>query len=159
MAETITCASGNKYEWAQPPRYVHWRHGRTGQTFFNKVREIAEGDPDGEVSAQERGMRLLENLTEPEGAALERYMSDVLKAGLGYEPTQDKVPEPDYWELFGRAVYGVKGMKVETTEGEMSVETLDTFREEPGLPADGADVSDVRRKRLEEDGSALPAAV
>ena len=152
MPETIICKSGNTYQWTRPPRHVHWRHGRTGQTFQNKVNDIAESDPDNLLSDQERGMLLLESMSEDEAAALERYIVDVLKSGLGYEPTQDRVPEPDFWELFGRAVYGSKEAKVETTEGEMSVETLDTFREKSGVSTEGAGVPNVRRKRLGEDG-------
>ena len=153
MSETITCKSGNTYEWTRPPRHVHWRHGRTAQTFYNKVNEVAEGYTGDELTEQERGVLLLESMSEQEAEALERYISDVLRHGLGYEPTQDRVPEPDFWELFGRAVYGVKEAKVETTEGEMSVEALDTFREGPGLPADDSDVPDVRGEAEQKDGA------
>jgi peptidoglycan hydrolase-like protein with peptidoglycan-binding domain len=157
MAETITCTSGNKYEWTRPPRHVHGRHGRTGQTFFNKVREIAEGDPENELSAQERGMRLLESLSERDAAALQRYMDDVIRAGLGRAP--EDVPEPDYWELFGRSVYSVKETKVETTEGDTTAAAVETFRAQPGVPADGEDVPDVRTAPVEGDGAPAPAAV
>ena len=158
MPKTITCKSGNTYEWTRPPRHVHWRHGRTGQTFQSKLNEIAEGDSEGALSPEERGLLLFESLSEHDAAALERYMNDVLRVGLSYEPTPDRVPEGDFWELFGRAVYWVTDAKVETTEGEMGVETLDTFREEPGVSQEGADVPDVRRKHLGEDGDTRPAA-
>lgn len=148
MPETITCTSGNTYQWTSPPRHVHWRHGRTGQTFQQKVNAIAEGDPEGEMDATERGMRLMESLSEHDAAALERYINDVLRHGLGYEPTQDKVPEGDFWELFGRAVYGVGATKVETAEGDTTAEAVETFREDAGVPAAGEGVPDVRRKTI-----------
>lgn len=157
MPETITGPSGKTYQWTQPPRHVHWRHGRAAQTFQNKVNEIVGESPD--MPDDEKGLRLMEAMSAGEAAALERYVNDVLKSGLGYEPTPDRVPEIDYWFFYGISVYAVKGAKVETTEGVTDVETLDNFRQEPGVSEAGEDVPDVRRKCIGEDGDSRPAAV
>lgn len=153
--ESVAAPSGKVYQWTQPPRRVHWKHGRAGRTFASKVQEIAEGT-GAEVSDDERGMMLLESLSDSELERLEVYADDVLKHGLGHPPGD--MPETDYWYFFARSVYAVKEMKVETTEGDTTVEAVGTFRKKLGLPSDGEDVPDAGAEHGAEDGDTRPAA-
>ena len=151
----IKAPSGKVYNWTRPPRHIHWKHGRVGQAFAVKMQEIQSGSNG--LDDTEKGIRLMESLSDSEVTKLQTYVDDVLRAGLGYEP--DEVPEPDYWYLFGQAVYSRPDAIVETTEGETDVETVTNFRPESALSEAGESVADVRGEAIAEDGPLRPASL
>lgn len=142
MSKEIVGESGKVYQWNKPPRYVHWRHGRIAHSFHSRFR-AATGETS-DLSHEERGLRLFEQLTEDEAICLEAYVSDVVRSGLGI--TLDEVrliPEGDFWQLFALEVYGLNTAQIETTEGVTDAQTVSTFRTKPLLPETGEDVPHV----------------
>jgi hypothetical protein len=162
MTETVKCESGNEYEWTQPPRHVHWKHGRIARTFNQRSAEFFDGGdlPQEEKARryEEQGIAMLEALTDDERARLEAYIDDVLRCGLGSGVDVRQIPGGDYFELFARSVYGVKTQKVATEEGTTDVESVDNFSDEPALPGLREDVPDVLAGGVEAHGVEVIAA-
>lgn len=172
MSETIKCSSGKEYQWRNPPRHVFWKHGRIANYHAQRVSEINAMDDaeregaenmteEGRVLAKERERqrdsekfyRFMEGMTDEQRARFEEYTSDVIKAGTGMADIS-QISDGDFWELFTRAMRGNEQAKVETAEGETTVETVENFPAEPPLPAVQPDVPDVRRKTIAGVGAA-----
>jgi hypothetical protein len=170
MSDTVTCTSGNVYDWRMPPRHLHWKHGRIADHYRRKVLELNADDglrrqilesmtPEERKEAEQKNnvekfYQFMESMTDDERGRLEAYASDLVKAGTGRSDISD-MPDPDLWELFALARgVAIPDATVDTDEGEVDAAVIESFRSESGVPPVLADVQDVREDAVEAHGAA-----
>ena len=152
MAEEYQLPTGRKVNYSNVPRHVLWKHGRISQTFQVKAAELSQRD---DLNFDERGLALLESLTDDERVKFQAFADDVVKRCTGEDP--DSFAEIDYFTLVGKVLYSLNGAKVQTKEGETDTDSVVTFPEQSGVSGDGEDVQDISSAPVREDANLVSA--
>ncbi len=96
MSKEVALLNGEKRTYKPPPKYVLWRHNRTGAAFTGRIEQIASGTPG--QSFEESGQAFFESMSDEEGAAFEAMADDVVCHSFGqpYLTDANLVKPEDY---------------------------------------------------------------
>ena len=144
--EHLTCPSGQEVQVRRPGPEFMLRSGRVARTFTR-----AMGD---KVKAAAGPEDFVDTLSGDELAAVVSFARELVCAmlvapRLVVNPTKEGDVGPDdigddFWFLFNYGMTGYFNLSVPVGDGEVKVENLETFREEPSVPGDSVDGQDVR---------------
>lgn len=143
-----TCPSGQKVWVKMPGPEFTLKAGRIGRTFSAKLTQ--EDKREGETDA-EYNQRLFESMSDDELETSFAYGRILLVAmcispKLYLNPNADKdqigpddLPADDFWHLVNVYSRRNKGGVVKVADTEVEAESLETFRDESGIPGSGVD--------------------
>jgi len=157
MQATFLDGSTQEIELVNIPRNILWKHGRTGQAFQSRINEIVSGYKDESPEAQ--GLIFLESMTDEERLKFKNFADDIIKYSTSPQVEPDSLTEMSYWVIFGRKMYGLPDAPIQTTEGETTVEAVETFPVQSTLSEAGEDVPNLRTEAVQSDGTNRPTAM
>lgn len=149
--EAFTCADGSIVYVRRPGPELALRVSRIPRTFTKSLVENG---------AEESASDELERLSEEEQEITVRLAREVIVAmvdepKLYLNPKEGQLgPDDtgaDFWPLFTYAMTNYYNIKVPVGDGEVEVEDLETFREQPGVSGDGVDGVHVSRAAQHQD--------
>lgn len=163
--ETVVCPSGVTVKVRRPGPEFMLRTGRLARTFINimdnAAREAAADAAAGDnLNKVERGLRMIEKMTDDEFAAYIGFSRELVCAMLvspklvrepdpnSDEIGPDDVEQQDFWHLWGYAMAGYYGLKVPVgegdTAGEVEIADVANFRGDSNVSAIRTDGPEVR---------------
>lgn len=144
---SLELPSGAVFEVKRPGPEVTIKAGRLPSNLFGRMAEAIKGKDGSPVA---KGMEVFQNMTDGEIVAFKGY-ADILVASAVVSPRMtagesteealsvNDLDQVDFWHLFAWANSGGKTLPIQVKGGgEVSIDDLETFHDDGGVPGDGA---------------------